>query len=258
MRVLGLGTVLVDQQVLLPRYPDVDTKNEMSSHRLQVGGPVPTALAQLSRFGHGCEFIGRWGNDTFGRLIQTDLTDASVDYQGSQIIEGGDSGFAHVWIDQSNGDRTVAFTRGTCGPIESAPLRHCMAETFDLIHVDGWSAPAAYDLARRLHDSGGLVTIDSGSPKPGMEQLFPLADLINCPARFAQQYFGDADTDVAAQRLLKLGAKRVVFTHGVEGAVLYVRDERIYQPAFAIDPIDTNGAGDVFCGGLMSRYNCCV
>ena len=71
--ILGLGTVVVDHQVILPCLPAPDTKSEIISDSLQVGGPVPTALALLAIFGIKTSFIGRWSTDQQGDIIKSDL-----------------------------------------------------------------------------------------------------------------------------------------------------------------------------------------
>ena len=250
--ILGLGTVLVDQQMLLPCFPKHDTKNEASSLRSQVGGPVPTALVLLARWGHPCRFVGKWSTDPCGAFIASDLESERIGLANSIQAIGQTTGQAHVWVDQSNGQRTVAFTRGDCGEVEVPDVDSIDVSGCRILHLDGWSATAAKRLAERVKSAGGRIVLDSGSPKPGMDQLFPLVDLMNCPVRFAEQYFGDADTHVAAERLLDAGVRRVIFTHGDRGAVYYDRAQCCRQLAFEVDGvIDTNGAGDVFCGSMI-------
>ena len=98
--VAGLGTILVDQQVFLDTYPALDTKTEVTSYRFQVGGPVPTALVLLSRFGKTCQFAGRWGKDTFGELIESDLRRERVHFDDASCARADSTGFAQVWVDR--------------------------------------------------------------------------------------------------------------------------------------------------------------
>ena len=61
--ILGLGSVLVDELVLLPGYPQADDKVEILNTQKQLGGPVPIALKTLSNLGLGTSFIGKIGTD---------------------------------------------------------------------------------------------------------------------------------------------------------------------------------------------------
>lgn len=71
--ILGMGTVVVDHQVVVRELPEPDAKAEILSDRFQVGGPVPTALALLTRFGASTSLIGKWATDRWGEMIEDDL-----------------------------------------------------------------------------------------------------------------------------------------------------------------------------------------
>ncbi len=58
------------------------------------------------------------------------------------------------------------------------------------------------------------------------------------------------EAEVAAQALRKRGPSIVVVTLGAAGACIVSEEGSIHQPAFAVTPVDTTAAGDVFCGAL--------
>ena len=103
---------MVDHQVYLNQFPDADTKCEILEDRFQVGGPVPTALALLSKWGHSTSFQGTWGQDAYGEMIEEDLQGNRIHLAGSCAKAGRKSGFAHVWIERTTGRRTIACHRG--------------------------------------------------------------------------------------------------------------------------------------------------
>ena len=77
--ILGMGTVVVDHQVVVRELPEPDAKAEILSDRFQVGGPVPTALALLTRFGASTSFIGKWATDRWGEMVEDNLGQARID-----------------------------------------------------------------------------------------------------------------------------------------------------------------------------------
>ncbi len=248
--IAGLGLVVVDHQVVLDRFPEPDTKNEIHTDRFQVGGPVPTALALLARFGKRTTFLGHWGDDAFGAIIEADFRDEGIDFSGSHRRAGIRTGFAHAWIDARTGERTVACMR-TERPlcpvdVDEAVLSRCAA-----LHLDGWPADAALHAARIVKQNGGTVFLDSGSPKPGMEQLIPLVDVVNCPRAFLLKYLGHDDVKRGGQQLLGLGPDMVTITDGSNGATLFTGGDILRQPAFPVAAVDTTGAGDVFSGAMI-------
>jgi sugar/nucleoside kinase (ribokinase family) len=248
--ILGLGTVVVDHLAVLSAHPSQDTKNAIVRDHMQVGGPVPTALAMLSRLGYHCGFMGRWGDDPFGHMIETDLTREGIDFAGAHVQPNARSGFAHVWVCGETASRTVAYHRPDDGfdlsPTFEAALSHCRA-----LHLDGWPGPAALAAARQAKAHGAYVTLDAGSPKDGMAELIPFCDLLNVPQRFIRQWLGHEEVTTALSQLQALGPRIVTITHGEAGASLACGGERWHQPVPAVQAVDTTGAGDVFSGALV-------
>jgi len=249
--IAGLGSVLVDHAVSLPNYPAPDTKSEVVDSWLQVGGPVPTALALLSRFGKKCVFAGKWAQDHFGQLIEADLQREGVDFSPSIRVCEGQTGFAQVWIDQSKGTRTIAFMRGTFEPLGVADMDDHVLHNVKAVLLDGWSSEAAVKLATRIKQGGGIIFLDAGSPKPGLDSLLALVDVLFCSQSFLDLFFGSTDVDQGGTQLLAKGPQVVVVTSGNQGASLFRHGERFFQPAFPVPVQDTTGAGDVFCGAMI-------
>ena len=249
--VAGLGTVLVDHQLFLETYPEWDTKTDIQKHRMQVGGPVPTALVFLARLGKTCAMVGKWGDDTFGSMIENDLQKEGIFIDRSLRVKNESSGFASIWIEAATGHRTIACSRGSFSAISSFEIDDTLFSTCNALHLDGWSSQAAIKAAKEVKRHRGHVFLDAGYPKPGLKELIPLVDVMVCPQQFAAQFFGRDDHDFAAEELLRMGVDTVVFTAGEKGAVLYREGCCIRQRAFNVRAVDTTGAGDVFCGALI-------
>lgn len=248
--IAGVGTVVVDHQIVLDRYPEPDTKNVVRSDRFQVGGPVPTALALLARFGLRTTFLGNWGSDAFGEIIERDFRDEGIDFTGSRRRTQSRTGMAHVWIDAATGARTVGCVRAE-EPLLPSEIDEGLLAKSAALHLDGWPAEAALQAARIVKAHGGTVFLDTGSPKPGMEELIPLVDVLNCPRPFLSAFFGHDDLDRGGRELLERGPRMVTITDGTNGATLFTGGEKFTQPAFPVTAIDTTGAGDVFCGAII-------
>lgn len=248
--VLGMGTVVVDHQVFLAALPDADTKSEVLSDRFQVGGPVPTALALLGRMGLSTSFIGKWGMDDWGRMIEDDLSNQGVAAGLSAVHPQFRSGFAHVWVERQSGRRSIAAFRGS-HEIEVEDLGAIQWSDYAALHLDGWSTDAAIVAAKEARSHKVITFMDLGSPKPRLEELVSSIDHINCPGRlFSRLYPGQA-LEAGAVRFLELGARSVSVTDGEQGAWFFDREGSFHQPAFPVEAVDTNGAGDVFSGAMI-------
>ena len=58
------------------------------------------------------------------------------------------------------------------------------------------------------------------------------------------------DAQAAARKLLDGGVRRVIVTLGANGSLLATPDGMTHVPAYAVQPVDTTGAGDAFIGSL--------
>lgn len=255
--VLGLGHVVVDHVVWLPAYPAVDSKINILCSRIQVGGPVPTALVLLARWGLPVRFLGVIGDDPDGQRIVADLQREGVDATAIVRRQGMQTGFAHVWVEQGTGRRTVASYRPDC-PVQPDELPKSLWDDTRLLHLDGWPGETSVEAAAIARAREIPVSLDAGSVRPGMDRLLPLVDVLTAPERFARDFCQTDDVDAAARALLAIGPHTVYLTRDAEGARAWTRAEPLSteagmwtQPALGISPVDTNGAGDTFAGAVL-------
>jgi len=61
-----------------------------------------------------------------------------------------------------------------------------------------------------------------------------------------------ARSDSTPIDLIREGPKIIVITKGAEGCVTYTRDENFTTAAYAVEAIDSTGAGDAFAAGFIS------
>ena len=251
LRIFGLGTIVVDHQVMMERLPDADTKGEVIDDRHQVGGPVPTALCVLRRFGHAATFQGRWADDPFGGMIEADLRGEEIAFDTPSRRADSRTGFAHVWVERGTGRRTIAGFRGS-HQIDEREVKTELLAGHDALHLDGWSTDAAIKAARIVRANGGVVFLDLGSPKPHLSRLLAEVDSVNCPLGLFHRLYETDDPERGARELLKYGPQQVTVTEGGNGAWLFrTGHPGIHQPAFPVAAVDTNGAGDTFAGAMI-------
>lgn len=252
IQIVGMGTIVVDEQMFVDDIPSEDSKEKATSRRQQIGGPVPTALVLLQRFGHACHLISPWGDDFNGAGIEHDLRSEGLSFSSACRIEGQRSGGAHVWIHNTNGSRTIVSAPCEWHGLvltdtDREHLRRCR-----LLHLDGAGDEVAIESAKLVRSHGGLVTVDAGSPKVATAALMSICNVFVFPERFVQQYFGHRDLNAAGQQILQQGVSFAVCTRGEQGAILFHDDQVCHVPAFSTETIDSNGAGDVFSGGLIA------
>ncbi|MGB0580987.1 MAG: carbohydrate kinase family protein [Limisphaerales bacterium] len=250
-RIFGLGTIVVDHQVILDRLPEADAKGEVIDDRYQVGGPVPTALCLLRKFGCEATFQGKWAKDKFGEMIESDLANEGINFSTPSRQADSKTGFAHVWVEQGTGRRSIAGYRGS-HQIEEREVKANLLAGHQALHLDGWSTDAAIKAARHMRAQNGVVFMDLGSPKPHLSKLLAHVDSVNCPINLFHRLYETDDPERGAKELMKHGPMQVTVTEGENGAWIFQSGHPgIHQPAFQIEALDTNGAGDTFTGAMI-------
>lgn len=235
---------------MMVQLPEKDHKAEVLNDRYQVGGPVPTALCLLSKFGMSATFQSKWAEDQYGAMIEQDLLQQGMSFFAPICHSDSRTGFAHVWLEQKTGQRSIAGFRGshTIDPVE---LDGEVIAKHDALHLDGWSGEAALEAIRVMRAAGGRVFMDLGSPKPDLEKMLAGVDHLNCPQSLLARLFDSDDLQRGAQRLLQMGPSSVTITRGQQGVAYFSEEEEMEQGAFPVEVVDSNGAGDVFAGAMI-------
>jgi len=250
--VIGIGSVLVDELVLLPEFPEPDTKIEIINTFKQVGGPVPTALRMLSKLGAKTSFISKVGNDLNSEYIKKTLKNSAVD-MSKLIEEQGNSGYAQVWIDVKHKTRTIAYSSGELTPFKQSDFDFERLPEAKILHIDGRNHAVIKDIIRHYKNKNTKISIDTGNFREKTLELLEMVDLIIMPERFAAKLVGEFSIENLVKKVRGKypDAYAIVITKGVNGSVCSFNDEIIRQPSFEIEAIDTTGAGDVHAGGLL-------
>jgi len=80
-------------------------------------------------------------------------------------------------------------------------------------------------------------------------------DLLVASSRFPTLYTGRDDPLEALRAIRAEGPRFVAMTRGKDGAIALTEDGRLLESAgFAVDAVDTTGAGDVFHGAFTYGF----
>ena len=66
--------------------------------------------------------------------------------------------------------------------------------------------------------------------------------------------FAETENFSDAVNFYKNKTYMTIVTKGSEGSIVINSGQEIFSPAVSIDPIDTNGAGDMYAGSFMHAY----
>jgi sugar/nucleoside kinase (ribokinase family) len=153
-----------------------------------------------------------------------------------------------VLADKATGQRTLFFRRPPAYAIEPEELRREAFTAARLLHVDGIDSAAAVRAIGWAREAGMRVTMDGERIVPGIEEVWPRVDLLVCNPRFIRGMTGHAAVEDGLREMADRGPSRVAVTLADAGVLGYTQGHWVRIPGFRIEPVDTNGAGDVFHG----------
>ena len=265
--IVGIGANVHDTLVTVPHYPTEDTKLRADNVVECGGGPCGTGLVAAAKLGARCAYIGVLSDDSSGRFLVEDMRrfnvlDAFVD------VKSGYSAFSsYIWLSGETASRTCVFNKGNLPPLELSEEQMMAVKSAKLLMIDGNELEAAIEAAKAAKESGTLVLYDAGGLYDGVDRLLPYADILIPSEEFAKGHTGEDSAESAARALYeKYKPKMVAVTCGRDGGVLYCGGEPIVRyPAFKVEAVDSNGAGDVFHGAFafaltrgMTYENACI
>jgi fructokinase len=230
------------------------------------GSPANTALA-CARLGADVEFVGRFGDDVFGRRARQRLTDNGVGLSGS--VDAAEPSTLAVATTDPAGHASYAFwTSGTADwQWTDTELAAAPAPGSRAVHtasVASWTLPGAraiIDMLARAHDSGCLVSYDPNirlalvreESHDLVRAALATAHVVKVSDEDVIALHPGADPFEAARAWLGLGPSLVVVTAGGEGARGMRRGhDDIVVPSADVTVVDTIGAGDTFTAGLLT------
>jgi sulfofructose kinase len=179
------------------------------------------------------------------------LRDSGVDLDHVQQRENCANQSAYIVVDQSNGERTVFWNRPDCLAITPEAITEEQIACARLLHIDGHDTAAVGRAAEIARGRGIPVTVDVDTIYPGFERVLPLVDYLVASAEFPERWTGIKDPFAALSEIQKQHGMRVAaMTLGMYGALALEDDRFVYSPGFAVECVDTTGAGDVFHGAF--------
>jgi sugar/nucleoside kinase (ribokinase family) len=260
-RLLHVGNVVVDIVVTVPALPERGG-DVLASRAAAAAGGGFNVMAAAARQGLRAAYAGAHGTGPFGTLARAALAE-----EGIEVIQPAraapDTGFVLTMV-ETGGERTFLTSRGAEATLTAADLDRVSPAPRDAIYVSGYSLVHDSNRAALLGwlarlGGGQLVFFDPGPlvgsiPAAALAAVLGRADWLACNAREAAILTGSADPRTAAAELAaRAGRPRVLVRTGPGGCLIARPGAGVVAvPGFAVDVVDTNGAGDAHSGAFIA------
>lgn len=234
------------------------------------GGAPGNVLSMLNHYGHRTAFIGKVGDDMFGRQILRALTEVGIGTKG--ILTDPDVrttlAFVHTLPD---GDREFSFYRNPGADMMLRPeevsmdlVQNCRIfhfGTLSMTHSGCREATKKAVLAAK--EAGAVISFDPNlrmmlwkDPEETREQVLwgiRHCDILKISDNEVTWLTGEEDYDRGYEWIRRQAdVPLVLISMGREGSRAYMDDARAEVPAL-LSPrtIETTGAGDTFGGSVL-------
>lgn len=238
------------------------------------GGAPCNVLAMLSGLGHKTAFIGKVGNDFFGKQLEEAITEVGIDatYLRKDDEVHTTLAMVHTYPD---GDRDFSFYRNpgadmmlTEDEIPEELIRDTRIFHFGTLSMTHEGVRAAtkkaIDIAK---EAGAIISFDPNLREPlwnsldeAKEQvLYGLGkcDILKISDNEIQWLTGEENYTKGVQWINeRFNIPLILVSMGKEGSRAYYNDMVVeVKPFVRPDTIETTGAGDTFCGCVL-HYVC--
>jgi sugar/nucleoside kinase (ribokinase family) len=260
-RLLHLGNVVVDIVVAVPALPERGG-DVLASRAAAAAGGGFNVMAAAARQGLRAAYAGAHGTGPFGSLARAALAEEGIDVI-QPVKTGLDTGFVLTMV-EAGGERTFLTSRGAEATLTAAELDRVSPAARDAIYLSGYGLVHDSNRAALLGwlarlGGGQVVFFDPGPlvgsiPAAALAAVLGRADWLACNAREAAILTGRADPlEAAAVLATRAGRPRVLVRTGPDGCLIARPGSRVVAvPGFAVDVIDTNGAGDAHSGAFIA------
>lgn len=266
--VVALGELLID----FTQYGMSDRGNKL--FEANPGGAPCNVLALLQKFGKKTAFIGKVGNDQFGRLLCETISSIGID--SSNLVFDNEIPTTLALVGKNpDGDREFSFYRN---PGADMMLRECevneeiLANT-RIFHFGTLSMThetvreATISAVKKAKESGALISLDPNLREPlwkslddageQMKSALSYCDILKISDNEIEFLTGETDFDEGVKKIREnYDIALICVTMGKDGSRAYYRDKKVAADGFRRENVvDTTGAGDTFCGSVLN-YIC--
>ncbi|MFG0927631.1 ribokinase [Pseudomonas putida] len=259
-KVVVVGSLNMDLVARAQRLPRAGETLPGDSFFTVPGGKGANQAVAAARLGGSVAMIGNVGDDDYGRQLHRALYVEGIDCQGVSTCPGVSSGVALITVDAAS-QNCIVIIPGANGLLTPQSVRRfdalLQAAEVIICQLEVPASTVAWTLARGYELGKQVILNPAPATGPLPAEWFAHIDYLTPNESEAEALTGVAVTDQdsarrAGERLLQLGAGKVIITLGAQGALLVAGQGHQHYPAPHVQPLDTTAAGDTFIGGFAA------
>jgi sugar/nucleoside kinase (ribokinase family) len=228
------------------------------------GGSATNSLVAAASFGAKCFHVCKVSEDQDGLRYLKSLKEAGVNHKGNTALADSVPTGKCLILVTPDAKRTMTTALNVSSLMDESDLDLDQIANSKIFYIEGYMVTSEENYKVTLKALEHLqdfpdVKIALSLSDPGIVMGFK--DKFNQIESFGLDYiFGNDDEAMAfvdaeniEEAFIKLQEKSYtsIITMGEQGSVVVTNNEIINTPNVNIDPVDTNGAGDMFAGSFL-------
>ena len=263
---LVFGSFVADIMARAPHLPA--PKETVMGHGFKIGpgGKGFNQAVAAHKAGADVKLVTKLGTDHFAEIAENTMEQLGMDRSGVFVTEECDTGCALILVGEDSGQNEIVVVPGACltfsEPEVETVKRLTEEEGCDYVLMQlETNSGAVYDVAEHAALNGKRVILNPAPAAAVPEHVWKWIDIVTPNEVEAEYYTGipvcsEADAARAADWFHEHGIGEVIITMADRGACLSsASGKREFVPAFSVEAVDTTGAGDAFCGGLLAAVS---
>ncbi len=251
--ILCAGIIVLDEVFQVERFPQPDGKTQAQGFFVVNGGCAANAAVAIARLGGRAALAGPLGGpageDANGDRVLAALAREHIDCSGCQRLAGVSTALSAIFID-AHGERMIVTYRdprlAAATPADPAAL----VATADAVLADNRYPDFVRPICAAARSRGLTVVLDADRPTDISEDLFRIATHVVFSGECLRATTGLDDLGAALDLVAGTTQSFLAVTNGPQDVLWRDGETLKRSPVFAIDAVDTLGAGDVFHGAF--------
>lgn len=249
-RVVVVGSINLDLVTQVARFPRPGETLLGERFVTMPGGKGANQAVAAARLGAEVALVGALGCDTFGDQLWEGLVREGVDLSHVCRLEGEASGTASITV--AGGENQIVVVPAANGRVTAAQVGAAGAiiARADVLLVQMEIPLETVEATLRLGRRLGVPVILNPAPAQALPADWLALARYVTPNQHELATLLGSEPEEDFRSLMRRAPCPVVLTRGRDGAWFRERGEPVHQPAFAVDAVDSTGAGDTFNAAL--------
>lgn len=248
-----LGSANLDLIGTVSRIPSPGETVPGGAFSTAAGGKGANQALAARRAGAAVKMYAAVGDDDFAKGATAELVAGGVDMSAVPNVAGMATGVAMIFVD-THGENVIAILPGANATMDVARAETALGgmKSGDVLLLQQEIPQATTERALDLAKAKGVTTILNTAPfLDTTVKLAPKASIVIANETEFALMAGEAEPlDALMAAWAKRHGQTVIVTLGPDGARAATPEAFIAVPALKVEPVDTVGAGDTFCGYL--------